>query len=165
MSRFSEIQGQFDSNTGYGILTNTFVRDERLIISHSAPGAYFSFGPCKDNILDVTAAVIPARISIDISERENDAYHINLQQPTWTEQRFMLSADCPGPSGDDLRDGDECLCLLLGRNSSTFHDYVIVLRKCPGSEGGSFNRIAITEFECHEHSQFENAVVRRLSVI
>jgi hypothetical protein len=77
----------------------------------------------------------------------------------------MFSADCPGPSSDDLRDGDECLCLLLGKDSDDFSDCVIVLRKCLGSKGGYFNRIGGAILKCHEHSQFENAEVRRLLVV
>lgn len=160
MSRVSEDQGQFESYTRYMPLTNTFVRDERLAISYDAPEAYSSFWPCKDNIREIKAAVIPARVSIVVSEFESNEYRIK-----WTKQHFMLWADCPGPSGDDLRGGDECLCLLLGRDSSTYHYYFVVLRNCLGSEGGSFHRIGITEFGPQRHSQFEDAEVRRLSVI
>jgi hypothetical protein len=67
MSRFCRTQGQFASGSSYGLGIDTFLRDKCLVISHSTPGAYLSFGPCKDTILDITAAVIPARIFIDIS--------------------------------------------------------------------------------------------------
>jgi hypothetical protein len=126
MSRFSENKEQFDSHTDYRTLTDTFMCDERLVISHSAPRACFGFGPCRDIILDVTAAVIPAPISIVGSKMEWDRYYINLQQLTWTKQHFILWADYPGPSCDDLGNGDECLRLLLGRNSGAFHDCVVV---------------------------------------
>jgi len=160
MSRVHESRGQFGSSTRYHISTDNFMRDERLIISHSAPGSYFSFGLSKDNILDITAVVIPAPISIFSSRSDYYKFHISLQSLTPT---IRLDADCPGPSGDDLRHGDECFCLLLGRNF--IHDCVVVLRKCRDSEGEFFNRIGITQFDCHEYSQFEDAEVRRLSVI
>lgn len=164
MSRFSRRRGQFGSDCDYRPVIDTFLRDKRLVINHSTPGAYLSFGPCKDTILDITAAVIPARISINTPWSSPVIYSISLQQPTWTKQQYM-SADCPGLTRDNLRDGDECLCLLLGRTYDTFYDCVIVLRKCLGSKAGFFNRIGAMPFKWHKHSPFENAEVRRLLVI
>ncbi|RDW69683.1 hypothetical protein BP6252_08703 [Coleophoma cylindrospora] len=169
MSRVCLHQGQLSSDTGYKS-TDNCIRDERLIISHSTLGADFSFGPCKDNILDITAAVIPARIC-SVGDHGRCQYNINLQYPNWTERHVLLDADCPGSSGDDLRDGDECFCLLLGRGSLRLYIGVIelacfvVLRQDRGREGGLFNRIGVAQLECDDYNQFENAEVRRLSVI
>ncbi|KAH8651558.1 hypothetical protein BGZ60DRAFT_388432, partial [Tricladium varicosporioides] len=81
ISYICEDKGQFDSNINYArISINEFVWDKCLAISHSASGTYSSFGPYEGNVLNITAAVIPARISIDISKRKADCYCISVQQ-------------------------------------------------------------------------------------
>ncbi|KAM3074079.1 hypothetical protein ACMFMG_008691, partial [Clarireedia jacksonii] len=113
MSRFENFQGQFASTIGYNHINDKFVPDEHLVIRHSSQGAYISFGLCKDNILDITAAVIPAQISINTARSGKTEYYIDLQQSTSIKQRFLFWADCPSLSSDNLKEGDKCLCLIL----------------------------------------------------
>lgn len=122
----------------------SFTRNAHLRINHFQSGSRAHFGPMEEGILQITGETTKATILKRVkpwTEDQEPEYLIEL--PTGNE--LLLCADCPGPGGDHLQDGEECVCMLMGQNENEQLEIILVLRRLPGTGTRYMTRIGVAQ--------------------
>lgn len=164
-----------------------FTADERVVVHMMSGGGPYEteggvhFAPVKEGsgILELSAPFLAA--SLRIAGQHDDSYW-QMREPQVSEPSreiqlletaaFSFGADCPGPKGDALQDGDDVACVLMGRASSGSQrfarkEHVLVLRADKKRGVNIFQRIGVLEISydsLEAASLFCNAMVRRFKL-
>jgi hypothetical protein len=156
MSPTSDFSGSTASYRGL----SSFTRNMHLRIHHFQSGSRVHFGPMEEGILQVSGETMEAIILIQAEpgteEDEDLKYLVALQ----TGNVLLLRADCPGPGGDHLQDGDECVCMLMGKDENQQREMILVLRPLRGTGTRYMTRIGVADGKHGEH-YFEDEAERK----